>query len=330
MNFSELDFFWQNLYDRYDLKRASSAVHEKKNKGIGIFFVLAFIFPPFVPIAVLVIFLLIFSQNKTKKEASSADSIYNRRISSYIRVMRTRSSYVSYDTLARAADTTPEFARNDLSLLIARGELPGAVLDDIHRCIRLDQLNPRKAVQQPAVPVPPAVQKNIVKSDKAGHHYPPTAMNVPLDTPLKAAGDFYLSRLADLHSQADASLAPGILELREHLNKLIVYGHHHPKCASTIQNFLYRYMPSALKLITTGVDFSDFSTVSAEIADTRSDIVGVLSTMTTACDRQLEQLYQSDAIDISSDITVLENMLSQEGLIPSELEMKMPPETKLP
>jgi len=39
-----------------------------------------------------------------------------------------------------------------------------------------------------------------------------------------------------------------------------------------------------------------------------------LGTLAQGFDQQLDQLYTSDAIDISADIDVLENMLKQDGL----------------
>ena len=40
----------------------------------------------------------------------------------------------------------------------------------------------------------------------------------------------------------------------------------------------------------------------------------VLDTAILAFDRQLDNLFQHEAMDISSDITVLENLMEQEGL----------------
>ena len=43
-------------------------------------------------------------------------------------------------------------------------------------------------------------------------------------------------------------------------------------------------------------------------------IEGNLTSLDGALKKQLDLLYESDALDISTDITVMENMLSREGL----------------
>ena len=42
--------------------------------------------------------------------------------------------------------------------------------------------------------------------------------------------------------------------------------------------------------------------------------IGLPHTICKAFDKQLDALYGEEALDISTDITVLENMLAQEGL----------------
>ena len=40
----------------------------------------------------------------------------------------------------------------------------------------------------------------------------------------------------------------------------------------------------------------------------------MMDTVATAFDRQLDALFGDEALDISTDITVMENMLAREGL----------------
>ena len=46
-------------------------------------------------------------------------------------------------------------------------------------------------------------------------------------------------------------------------------------------------------------------------AEVRENIMG---TIVTAFERQLDALFGAEALDISTDITVLENMMAREGL----------------
>lgn len=44
------------------------------------------------------------------------------------------------------------------------------------------------------------------------------------------------------------------------------------------------------------------------------DIEGMMQTIATAFEKQLDSLFSSEAMDIQADITVFESILRQEGL----------------
>ena len=50
------------------------------------------------------------------------------------------------------------------------------------------------------------------------------------------------------------------------------------------------------------------------IDGTKGRIEDILETVCTAFDKQLDSLYGAEALDISTDITVLEQMLAREGI----------------
>ena len=81
-----------------------------------------------------------------------------------------------------------------------------------------------------------------------------------------------------------------------------------------IRKFLNYYLPTTLKLLN-AYDRMDDTGISGENIDgTKGKIEDMLDTVCTAFDRQLDALYGEEALDISTDITVMENLLAQEGL----------------
>ena len=48
------------------------------------------------------------------------------------------------------------------------------------------------------------------------------------------------------------------------------------------------------------------------------NIEGIMHTIVLAFEKQLDHLFQDEAMDIATDITVLEGMLAQEGLLDEE------------
>lgn len=87
-----------------------------------------------------------------------------------------------------------------------------------------------------------------------------------------------------------------------------------PSKLPQIRKFLNYYLPTTLKLLN-AYDRMDSTGVSgANIDGTKGRIEDILETVCAAFDKQLDSLYGAEALDISTDITVLEQMLAREGI----------------
>jgi len=74
------------------------------------------------------------------------------------------------------------------------------------------------------------------------------------------------------------------------------------------------YLPTTLKLLNAYDRMDSVGIAGQNIAGTQGKIEDIMETICKAFDKQLDALYGEEALDISTDITVLENMLAQEGL----------------
>ncbi len=81
-----------------------------------------------------------------------------------------------------------------------------------------------------------------------------------------------------------------------------------------IRKFMNYYLPTTLKLLNAYDRMDAVGVSGANIDGTKGKIEDMLDTICAAFDKQLDALYGEEALDISTDITVLENMLAQEGL----------------
>ena len=87
-----------------------------------------------------------------------------------------------------------------------------------------------------------------------------------------------------------------------------------PSKLSQIRQFMNYYLPTTLKLLN-AYDRMDSAGISGTNIDgTKGRIEDILETICTAFDKQLDSLYGAEALDISTDITVLEQMLAREGI----------------
>ena len=82
-----------------------------------------------------------------------------------------------------------------------------------------------------------------------------------------------------------------------------------------IHQFMDYYLPTTLKLLN-AYDRAGSMNISGEnITGTKEKVENIMGTIVTAFEKQLDSLYGEEALDISTDISVMENMLAREGLL---------------
>lgn len=95
-----------------------------------------------------------------------------------------------------------------------------------------------------------------------------------------------------------------------------------PQKASQIRRFMDYYLPTTLKMLVAYRRMEE-GNVTGEAADNaRTRIRDSLNLVIQAFTKQLAKLYENDALDITTDIDVMETMLKQDGLIDSGLRRR--------
>lgn len=81
-----------------------------------------------------------------------------------------------------------------------------------------------------------------------------------------------------------------------------------------LQKFMDYYLPTALKLLRAYAQLPAENVQGQNIAEARSSIERSMDMLVTAFENQLDKLFASDALDITTDIAALEGMLGMDGL----------------
>ena len=87
-----------------------------------------------------------------------------------------------------------------------------------------------------------------------------------------------------------------------------------PERADAVRKFVNYYLPTTLKLLQTYSLMEDQSYQGENIRGSRRRIEEILGKLVYAVEQQQDRLFQSDALDVESDIRVLETMMSVDGL----------------
>ena len=121
-----------------------------------------------------------------------------------------------------------------------------------------------------------------------------------------------MRRLND--SIEDETISAQIDHLEEVTRQIIDQVIQEPKKLPQIRRFLNYFLPTTLKILN-AYDRMDAVGISGENIDaTKAKVEDMMGTIVKAFDKQLDSLFGAEAMDISTDITVMENLLAQEGL----------------
>ena len=149
--------------------------------------------------------------------------------------------------------------------------------------------------------------------------------NAELDKMLKD-GRLAIAEMKRLDDNiADAGISADIVRLEQVSQKIFEEVKADPKKLPKVRRFMDYYLPTTLKLLNS-YDRMSAAGVSGENIDTTlAKVEGMMRTIVAAFEKQLDSLYGAEALDISTDITVLETMMAREGLTEQPLQAQTMP-----
>ena len=143
----------------------------------------------------------------------------------------------------------------------------------------------------------------------------------PAPKPQPAAEDEYAALLRQLREVNDAIPDPvmsqKISRLEEVSGRIFALAQKDPDKKAQLQKFMNYYLPTALKLLNTYASLSRQAVEGTNITEAKQSIERSMDLLVTAFENQLDKLFQSDALDVTTDIAALEGMLNMDGLTDS-------------
>jgi len=149
---------------------------------------------------------------------------------------------------------------------------------------------------------------------------PVTTGNEEVDA-LLAEGAKAVSEMKRLQgSIGDEAVRGKIGELIDVTGKIFSDVKDDPKDAPQVKRFASYYLPTTLKLLNAYDRMSAQNIGGDNISGTLERIESILDTTIAAYKKQLDALFADQALDVDTDITVLETMLKREGLTGSDFK----------
>ena len=118
----------------------------------------------------------------------------------------------------------------------------------------------------------------------------------------------------------DEKISQAIRELERTSQAIFQQVREAPEKLPQIRKFMDYYLPTTLKLLNAYDRMSGTDVSGENIDSTMSRVEQMMGTIVTAFEKQLDSLFGSEALDISTDISVLETMMAREGLAGERME----------
>ena len=112
----------------------------------------------------------------------------------------------------------------------------------------------------------------------------------------------------------DEEMTDKISRLEAVSSKIFEQAKADPEKLPQMRKFMDYYLPTSLKLLNTYAELDKQGIEGENISESKHRIEQTMDTLVKAFETQLDKLFASDALDVSTDIDVMENMLRADGL----------------
>lgn len=112
----------------------------------------------------------------------------------------------------------------------------------------------------------------------------------------------------------DEVMSAKIDRIGEITGKILDYQRSYPNKSGQLRSFLNYYLPTTLKILRAYARLDAQGIEGENITAAKKRIESMMDQVVDGFEKQLDKLFADDALDITSDVQVLENMLRKDGL----------------
>jgi len=241
-----------------------------------------------------------------------------KRYQRYISQMHDRNYYMIKD-FSSVTGQSIKYIANDLQKMIDIGMFPEGHMDEKKTCFMINNESYEQYVK---------LQENMKMKDlEKQTKEEKTDKNTTLKPEISKAineGRQYVKKIKDMNIEIPGEEISSKLDrLEEVTGKIFDYVEIHPEKFPEIKKFTEYFLPTTLKLLDAYREFDYQPVKGANISTAKKEIEETLDTINHAFENLLDGLFEDAAMDISTDISVMETMLAQEGLSQNNLKNKL-------
>ena len=221
-----------------------------------------------------------------------------------------RKTQCAIEKLARAIGRDASFVRKDVRRMISKGFFPEGHLDHEQNHLIISDATYRQ-FEQARLQLEAAQRQRETEAANA----PDPRIREVLDR-----GGEFLNQLRKCNDDIPGEeVSAKIYHMELILERIFARAKTHPEVIPDLKKLMDYYLPMTVKLLNAYADMDAQPIQGANIESAKREIEGTLDTLSRAFEKLLDELFQDTALDVSSDITVLQTLLAQEGLTDDEL-----------
>ena len=238
------------------------------------------------------------------------------RFNRYINLIGNK-EYVEIDRLAEGTNKSKRFVVRDVSKMIGLG------------WFKQGRLDTKKANLMVTDNVYENYQKLLIQMEDKRIHEEVEAMRKdaskldPEVQEILRAGDEYIEKIRESSKGIrEVEISEKVARIKVLLERILSRVREKPDTATETRRLMDYYLPITVKLVDAYKELDSQPVQGANIKASKKEIESTLDTLNQAFEKMLDSMFQCTALDLSTDISVLNSMLAKEGLKGSAFERK--------
>ena len=222
-------------------------------------------------------------------------------------------TYCSLEKLARSVGKSVKFVRRELRRMIDEGLFLEGHMDKEGTCL-ITSDETYQYFEQSRLQLEQRQRQEAAEPKKEGSTHSPEVKEV-LDR-----GNAFIAQIRRCNDAIPGEEISAKIDRMEHIvRRIFERAQNHPEVVPDLKKLMDYYLPMTVKLLNAYADMDAQSIQGENISTSKREIEATLDTLNQAFEKLLDDLFTDTAVDISSDISVLNTLLAQEGLAEDEL-----------
>ena len=235
------------------------------------------------------------------------------------------STHLALEKLARSVGKTEKFVRREVQRMIDKGLFLEGHLDKEETCLITSNETyrnfERSRLELEARQRQEAEEKKLLAAREAAERQrkAASAPNAQVQEVLDRGNAF----IAQIRSCNDAipgeEISGKISRMELIVQRIFQRAEQHPEIVPDLKRLMDYYLPMTVKLLTAYAEMDAQPVQGETIQASKREIEDTLDTLNLAFEKLLDSVFKETAMDVSSDISVLNTLLAREGLAEDEL-----------